>query len=74
MKSACQAIINHLKHKGALTASDAEKLYGVHRLASVIYWLRHKYEIETVIQEGKNRFGNRIRWAEYHYRGERNGG
>ena len=69
-RGASAAILEHLKTKGSITSMEAYDLYGVTRLASIIFSLRHKYDIDTLMQETKTRFGETCQYAEYIYIGE----
>lgn len=75
MNSATQAILQFLqdfKHSG-ITSREAYEFFGVTRLPALIHDLRKKYDIETVMVEGKTRFGKHTNYARYFYRGELNG-
>ena len=62
-------IRNHLERYGHITQAEATRLYGITRLAAVIYKLRYKIEpymdIEMVMRYGKNRFGKQVQYGEY---------
>lgn len=54
------------KHGDGITSMQAFKMFGVTRLASIIHELRKKgYEIATVLEDGKNRYGGFMRYARY---------
>ena len=61
---------NHLLVKGKITSWEAITMYGITRLADVIYRLRYKQEplmdIKTRRIDGKDRFGQKSHWAEYY--------
>lgn len=65
-----QAVLNWLMSNASICDSEAAKSFGVMRLGSIIYNLRRKgYIIETVMDEGRDRFGNRSKFARYYLRG-----
>jgi len=62
----CEMILKHFKNEGAITDSAARSHYGIARLAARIYDLtRHGHIIVTTIVTGKNRFGDKTRFASY---------
>ena len=68
-----KAILTHLKEHGRLTSREAFDYYGATRLSSIIFGLRKDgYIIETIMREGKTRYGTDCRFAEYMYRGKKN--
>lgn len=59
-------ILNHLDKFGSITSLEAMQLYGIMRLASRISELRKSgYDIETVTEKGKNRYGEDTAYARY---------
>lgn len=59
-------IIRHMREHGSITQKEATDNFGNRRLSSIICGLRDRgYEIETVMHEGKNRFGSHMVYAEY---------
>ena len=61
------------KHEG-ITSMMAFDLFGITRLAAHIKDLRDLgYDIETVMLEGENRYGETTRFAKYVLRGEPDG-
>lgn len=63
-------ILKYLKtHKRGLTQEEARKRFGSERLAAHICVFRKRgYDIETVDEYGKDRYGNTSRWARYIFR------
>ena len=63
-------IRNHLINHGSITQAEATRLYGITRLAAVIYKLRYRIEplmdIKMVMCYGKNRFGKQIQYGKYY--------
>lgn len=61
-----QAIINHLLKYGTITSMQAFELYGATRLSAIIFNLKQRgYYIITRMVDGKNRFGEDVRYGEY---------
>lgn len=61
-----ESIIAHILAYGSITAQDAYQLYGCMRLASRICDLKRKgYNIGKVMELGKNRYGEDVRYARY---------
>ena len=62
-----QKILRHLEVHHDITPVEAFKNYGILRLGARIWDLRNKgYEIKTIIEYGRNRFGEPTRFARYH--------
>ena len=60
-------IMRHLRKYGTLTSMEAISLYGIMKLSTRVSELRARGErIETVMRKGLNRYGERVRYAEYH--------
>lgn len=57
------------KHKG-ITSMEAYDKLGVTRLSAVIFNLRERYDIPDVWEFCTNRYGNRVKFKRYIYRGE----
>lgn len=59
-------VIAHILAYGSITADDADKQYGCKRLASRICDLKKAgYHIGKVMELGKNRYGEDVRYARY---------
>ena len=58
-------ILAHLKNYGTITSMEAFDLYGITRLAAIIYRLRKSYIIEGKDLECVNRYGRRVTFTEY---------
>lgn len=65
------ALIEHLKTKGSITSMEAFQLYGITRISSLIFSLRNKYDIETVMIDSVNRYGEPTKYGRFYYRGEK---
>lgn len=63
----CDRILKHLKtHKKGITPQDAIERYGCYRLSGRIHDLRELgYEIETIHETKKNRYGVPCTYARY---------
>ena len=60
------AILEHLKEHGDITSMEAFKKYGCTRLAAQIYELRQRgFNIMTVEETGKTRYGTHCKYARY---------
>ena len=66
---------NHLERYGSITQNEASALYGISRLASVIYRLRKKryplMDIVSVRETGKDRFNQEANYARYYFKGDK---
>lgn len=59
-------ILEHMRNERGITSLEAFQMFGTTRLASIIHNLRTQgYEIETIERDEKDRYGNRVRFAEY---------
>ena len=66
-----QAVLDWLKTHASISSMEAFENFGATRLSVIIFNLRKKgYNIETVTCEGRDRFGNPMRYARYYLRGE----
>lgn len=65
-----QTVLHLRQHKG-ITSYEAYSLYGITRISAIIFNLRKKgMNIESVWQQGKNRYGKDVRYVRYELRGE----
>ena len=73
IRGASKEVLKYLQEYSfsGLTNVEAYEMFGVTRLSSIIHELRKEYEIETVLLEGQNRFGEHTRYAKYMYRGKK---
>ena len=63
-------VLDYLRRNGSITALDAMNDLGVMRLASRVCELKERgAQIETVMVEGVNRFGEVTKFARYYLRG-----
>ena len=65
-----QKVLEHLKEYGSITSWEAIEKYSATRLASIIFNLRKKYDIDTIMCEFTDRYGNTSQYALYKFKGE----
>ena len=66
MANQCQLVLMHMKKYGSITHLEAEREYGIARLASRINDLRRQgYAIQSEMITGKNRREERTSFARY---------
>ena len=66
MTSQCELVLDHLKNHGSISSREAEKEYGIARLAARIKDLtRMGVQIRTEMVQGVNRYGKPVRYARY---------
>lgn len=70
MLSKKDRVLAHLKANKAITPMQALDSYGSMRLGAIIFELRKDFIIETEMVEANDRFGQPVRYAKYHFRGE----
>lgn len=59
-------VLKHLKEKGSITSWEAIQFYGATRLSAIIFNLRKRgYNIDSLMVEKMDRFGNESRYAKY---------
>lgn len=64
-----KAVLQWLQTHASISSMEAIKSFGATRLSAIIYDLRHRgYDIETVMCDGVDGFGNRMRFARYYLR------
>ena len=62
----CETVLKHIRVFGSITALEAQKAYGIMRLASRISDLRRLgYSFRVVTESGKNRYGESTSYARY---------
>lgn len=67
-------VLKHLKKKGNITSWEAIQFYGATRLSAIIFNLRKRgYNIDSLMVEKMDRFGNESRYAKYILREDFNG-
>lgn len=61
-----EILIDHMKNKGAITAAEAMRRYGIGRLAARIADIKEKgVPVITEMVTGKTRLGKKMRYARY---------
>lgn len=64
-----EQILQHLEKHGSITPMEAVSKYGCMRLAARIADLKEcGHKITTIIRNGINRNGDKVRYAEYQYK------
>lgn len=63
-------VLKHLQSGRTITNIEATNLYGATRLGDIIFRLRKKYKIVTIMTEGTNRYGGKTRYGVYKLVGE----
>ena len=64
-----QAVLDWLKTYASISSMEAINNFGATRLSAIIFNLRKRgHNIETVMVDGRDRFGNTIRYARYYLR------
>lgn len=64
-----KAVLQWLQTHASISSMEAIQNFGATRLSAIIFKLRKRgYNIETVTVEGKDRFGNSVRYARYYLR------
>ena len=74
MVSQKEMVLDYIREFGSITPIDAFRDLGITRLSAVVFNLREEgHNIEKVIETGRNRFGNQMRYARYSFgKGESN--
>lgn len=67
-----EKVKQHLINKGHITSWEAIVNYRATRLSAIIFELRKTMNIESVNVSTIDKDGNRVRFAEYFYKGENN--
>lgn len=61
-------VLKHLQENGSITSMEAIELFGATRLSAIIFNLRrHGHNIVTVDKVGTDRYGHRVKYANYVY-------
>lgn len=65
-------IIDYLAKNGSITQLDAMRDLGIMRLGARVFDLKERgYNIQTVMVEDLNRFGEPTRYARYYLKGDK---
>ena len=68
MVSQKKMVLDYIREFGSITPIDAFRDLGITRLSAVVFNLREEgHDIDKSIEIGKNRFGNRTRYARYSF-------
>ena len=69
MVSQKKMVLDYITEFGSITPLDAFRDLGITRLSAIVFRLREEgHDIDKAIETGKNRFGNRTRYARYSFR------
>jgi hypothetical protein len=71
LKGPQSRVLAYLREHGSINPIQAWTKCGAYRLGAVIFRLRKAYRINTTDTKGKNRFGEKCRFATYVFKGER---
>ncbi len=64
-----QAVLDWLRTHASISSMEAIQNFGATRLSAIIFNLRKRgYNIETVMVDGRDRFGNQMKFARYYLR------
>lgn len=64
-----KAVLEWLKAGSSISSIEAVENFGATRLSAIIFNLKKQgYNIETVMCDGTDRFGNPVRFARYYLR------
>lgn len=64
-----QAVLDWLKTHASISSMEAIQNFGATRLSAIIFNLKRKgYDIDMVWCEGRDRFGNPMRYGRYYLR------
>lgn len=67
-KTKTQKVLEYLQEKGSITPREALDKFNAFRLSAIIYSLKERYNILTVMEYNED---NSVRWARYFYKGEK---
>lgn len=68
MVSQKSMVLDYMEEFGSITPIDAFRDLGITRLSAIAFNLKEEgHDIDKVIETGKNRFGNRTRYARYSF-------
>lgn len=68
MVSQKSMVLDYMEEFGSITPIDAFRDLGITRLSAIVLNLKEEgHDIDKVIETGKNRFGNRTRYARYSF-------
>lgn len=67
-----KAVLQWLQTHASISSMEAIQAFGATRLSAIIFNLRKRgYDIDTVMCEGTDKFGNPTRFARYYLRDSR---
>lgn len=71
--SKTQKVLNHLIDVGHITSWEAINKYQATRLSAIVFNLKKHHDIETVLVQRTEEDGSVTRYANYIYKGAKNG-
>lgn len=64
-----KAVLQWLQTGASISSMEAIENFGATRLSAIVFDLRKRgYNIETVMVDGRDRFGNQMKFARYYLR------
>lgn len=61
-----EKVLEHLQSGKTISSMEAFELYGATRLSAIIFDLKERgHDIETVMVDGHDRYGAKVRFARY---------
>lgn len=68
-----QAVFDYLREHGSITSKEAFELFGATRLSAIVCdWRKRGINIQTLMIDGKTRYGSSCKYAKYIYSEEKN--
>ena len=64
-----ERVFNYIQEFGSITTKQAFEDLGCTRLSEYIRRLRINYNIDDEIETGINRYGEKVHWKKYYFRG-----
>ena len=62
-------VLSYIREFGSITSLDAFKDLGNTRLSASIFILRKEYDIKSINETTKNRYGDKVTYARYYMAG-----
>lgn len=66
-----ERVLDYIKEFGSITTKQAFVDLGCTRLSEYIRQLRLDYDIDDEIENGFNRYGEKVHWKKYFMRGDK---
>ena len=65
-KTNSQRVLEYIKRFGSITSLDAFRDLGNTRLSASVFILRKEYDIKSISEKSKNRFGDDVHYFRYY--------